>query len=227
MRPRKTTRGAADGGTNDRWLAQLGEYVLGLLDPEDQDTLEAAIAGSLPLQHELAALRRTIAAADTEGEALTPDPALRQRLLTSLDASEPHAGYVARIARLFDFSAARARRVLDAIGDPGAGWVEPGPIGVRLLHFEGGRAVADADCGLVELAPDCAFPMHVHRGDEWTLSLTGWAEEDSGRRFEPGDLSFRRDGTRHAILNRSDEAYVFAAVLFGGIHLDDDPVRTS
>jgi putative transcriptional regulator len=147
-----------------------------------------------------------------------PDPALRRRILASLDPTTRFEGFVARVAGLFDLPEARAREVLaagDAVQEQS--WVDAFVPGVRLFHLQGGERVAGADCGLVHLAPGVRFPAHRHLGREWTLSLAGSAREDGGEVWLPGDLVVREPGSAHSFLALGDEPYLFAAVLFEGL----------
>ena len=85
---------------------------------------------------------------------------------------------------------------------------------MRLLHFEGGARHAGADCGLVHIEPGTRFPLHRHVDDEWNFILQGMGEEeDTGRRWGPGDLFCNPAGTQHAFRAIGDEPLVFGAVV--------------
>jgi quercetin dioxygenase-like cupin family protein len=156
-------------------------------------------------------------------EVLTIEPSadLRARLLASVDPASLLAGFAPRLATFFDLPRERAGAILRAAGDVGgAEWVGTPLAGVRLQHFDGGPRFAGKDCGLVYLAPGTAFPAHGHEGDEWNLMLSGSIEEDSGERWEAGDLVIREDGTRHAFRAVGPHPALFAVILHGRIDLD-------
>jgi quercetin dioxygenase-like cupin family protein len=142
-----------------------------------------------------------------------PSPALRERVLASVDPARRLEGFVARTARLFDLSEERMREVLCAANSVSApSWVAVGPT-LRLFHFDGGPSRADADCGLVQVAAGASFPLHRHRGIEWNFVLSGAAEENSGELWLPGDLVLREPGTVHGYRVLPDEPVLFAVVL--------------
>ena len=154
-----------------------------------------------------------ILALDPETTAVEPRPALKAALLAS--AGSPLAGFTARFAALFDLASERGAELLRvAAGAPSTWEVLPPVPGVELLHFAGGARVASADCGLVRMAPGVRFPQHQHVGAEWTLVLSGEAEEEgTGARWAPGDLVHRPAGTAHAFRVTSAEPLVFGVVL--------------
>jgi putative transcriptional regulator len=156
-------------------------------------------------------------------EVLTIEPSadLRSRLLASVAPGSVLAGFAPRLATFFDLPRERAEAILGAAGDPaGAAWVGTPLAGVRLQHFDGGPRFAGKDCGLVHLAPGTAFPVHAHVGDEWNLMLSGTIEEDSGERWEAGDIVIRTDGSRHAFRAVGPSPAVFAVILHGRIDVD-------
>jgi quercetin dioxygenase-like cupin family protein len=155
-----------------------------------------------------------------EDGALQPSEALRRRVLASVDPATPLAGFAPRLATFFDLPSERTLEILAAARGAGAAAWEPAFVaGVRLHHLAGGPRVEAADCGLVELAPGTTFPRHLHRGDEWSFILAGSAEEESGERWEPGDLVHRPPGSCHAFRAVGASPLVFAVVLRGGIDL--------
>jgi len=168
------------------------------------------------------ALHPDLLAGDERSEPIAPSAGLRDAVLRSVTPAFWLDGFAARFAALFDIGIERAREILAAAGDPArAPWVVAGELGVRLLHFEGGSRVADADCGLVQIGAEVRFPRHRHRGDEWSFILAGSGEEEgTGSRWEPGDLVVRRAGTSHAFRAIGPEPLLFAVVLRGGIDLE-------
>jgi putative transcriptional regulator len=156
-------------------------------------------------------------------EVLTIEPSadLRARVLASVDPASRLAGFAPRLAAFFDLPGERAAAILREVADVGgAAWVGTPLAGVRLQHFDGGPRFAGKDCGLVYLAPGTDFPAHAHQGDEWNLMLSGTIEEDSGERWEAGDLVIRTDGSQHSFRAVGPAPAVFAVILHGRIDLD-------
>jgi quercetin dioxygenase-like cupin family protein len=159
---------------------------------------------------------------------VSPRPALRASLLRSIGRESALGGFAERVATFFDLPAARGLELarLAARADE-APWVDGQAsgllpfAGVRLLHFEGGPRVAEADCGLVSVAPGVRFAEHSHAGEEWSLVLAGSAEEEgTGVVWRAGDVVHRAAGSAHAFTITSREPFVFAVVL-------DDRIRFS
>jgi putative transcriptional regulator len=145
---------------------------------------------------------------------LAPSPALRERVLASVNPESRFEGFVERVARLFDLPEARAREILrtaDQIASPT--WVGIPIPGVQLMHLEGGPQRVGHDCGLVHVAAGASFPKHRHLGLEWNLVLSGAAEEDSGCLWLPGDLLLRGPETCHGYRVLPDQPVLFAVVL--------------
>lgn len=164
-------------------------------------------------------------------EPVQPSASLRAAVLGSLAAPGALSGLTRRMAQLFDLAEARAGELL-AIAQrrEDSAWVAA-PLeitrkrdGTRLVHFDGGPRVTDADCGLVSVEPGVRFTEHTHEGDEWSLVLVGAAEEEgTGATWLPGDLVHRAAGSRHAFRVTSAEPFVFAVVLEGPIRPAEDP----
>jgi quercetin dioxygenase-like cupin family protein len=169
--------------------------------------------------------------ADEAAPPVAPSDALRAAVLRSASARDALAGFTRRVAALFDLPESRVAELLGAAQRPDAAPWQPAQLspahvaeGVRLLHFSGGARVAEADCGLVHIAPGVRFVEHTHSGDEWAFVLAGAAEEEgSGAVWLPGDLVHREAGTRHAFRVTSAEPFVFAVVLEGPIRPHEEP----
>jgi putative transcriptional regulator len=168
-------------------------------------------------------LERDLLALDPEAEAPLPRPELRAALLASIEGESKLAGFGARFAALFDLAGERTRELLRVAAGAPADWEQMGRVaGVELLHFSGGTRVASADCGLVRIAPRVRFPRHVHLGDEWSLVLSGSAEEEeTGAFWAPGDVVHRAAGSAHAFRVTSREPFVFGVVLHDRIELSE------
>ena len=156
-------------------------------------------------------------------ERATPSAELRAAVLASASRGTPLAGFGPRLAGFLDLGRERAAELLHAVARAGqAPWVDEGPPGVQLLHFEGGPRHAGADCGLVRLAPGVRFPRHRHGGEEAAFVLAGEAEEeDTGVVWRPGDVVLRAAQTVHAFRALGDVPFVFAVVLHGGFEIEE------
>ncbi|MDO4815049.1 MAG: cupin domain-containing protein [Bacillota bacterium] len=70
---------------------------------------------------------------------------------------------------------------------------------------------------VVTLEKDCGLGYHMHKGDgEYYYALSGEAEyNDNGHitTLKAGDTAFCPDGEGHAIVNHSDEPFVFIALI--------------
>jgi putative transcriptional regulator len=154
-------------------------------------------------------------------EVLTIEPStdLRARLLASTDPGSRLAGFGPRLAAFFDLSEGRASEILRDAGHVSEPWERTPLPGLHLFHFAGGPRFAGKDCGLVHLAEGTTFPVHVHHGDEWNLLLSGTIEEDTGERWEAGDVVVRSDGTRHGFRSVGPGPAIFAAILHGRIEI--------
>ncbi len=160
-----------------------------------------------------------------ENEFAAPSPHLRGAVLATVAPGTRFEGFVRRLATFLDLGELRARELVAQVSrvssDP---WVDDTVDKVRLLHFDGGPRVAEADCGLVHVEPGSSYPLHRHRGDEWAFVLQGNAEEDSGRVWRPGDLVRNPAGSVHAFRALGPEPFVFAVVLHDGIDFEDEGV---
>ena len=189
---------------------------LGELDDREREAIEAELADSAELQSELAAIDATLAELAHAAPALEPSAGLRDRLLASTDPETPWEGFVTRLTELFDLAADRVREIMRA---PADAWTTGEYPNAALLHFDGGPRLATADCGLVRIAPNASFPHHSHGGDEWSLILSGRAEEDTGVIWEPGDLIHTGADKAHTFRALGEEPFVFAVVLEAPIAL--------
>lgn len=157
-------------------------------------------------------------------EPIAPSPALRGRVLASLDPATRLEGFVARFARLFDLGEPRARELIEIARAPAVeGWEATPLPGLHLYHFAGGPRFASADCGLVHLAAGTTFPRHRHLGVEWNFILSGSAEESDGSLWQPGDLLIREADTIHGYRALAEEPLLFAVIQEGGLEILRDP----
>jgi quercetin dioxygenase-like cupin family protein len=136
-----------------------------------------------------------------------PSPSARNRLLRTVRLSR----FAQPVADLFHVSLERARAYLSSLTE-GSAWhtlIE----GVGLMHLEGGEAVAGADVGFVQVAPDLAFPAHLHGGEERNVVLEGSLIEADGTIFRAGDTFTHPPGSQH-LFRSGPEGVVFAVVVW-------------
>jgi len=194
-------------------------YALGILDPDEHDIVERAVAADPSLLAELVSLQDVAAQMIAAPSPVIPNEEVKIRLMASIGGGR-FERYAARMGNLFDVSMDRAREIL-AMADRRASWVEPIPgIGVQLIHFGGGPKHHAADCGFVRLAPGAAFPPHTHLGEEHTLVLSGTlVDRTHGRTLGPGDEMVQGRGeTPHDIAAGPDET-IFVTLATDGIQL--------
>jgi Cupin domain len=194
-------------------------YALGVLDVEEMRIVEHAIAGDAALAAELDACQETADALSESIGPVTPSPDVKHRLLASVGGGR-FESFSARLALLFDLTVDRARELLGLIERP-ASWVAQVP-GISLIHFDGGPAMAAADCGFVRLGRGMVFPVHTHLGEETVIVLSGRVQNPTdGREVGPGDAYISAEGTSHHIVCVGDEDCIYAlravnGVSFGG-----------
>lgn len=195
-------------------------YALGVLDADESQVVERAVAADPALAAELAALEASTAELVTP---IAPSPDVHARLMASIGggAFERFSG---RMASLFDVTVERAREILGLVERP-ASW-EIGAPGVHLVHFAGGPAYAAADCGFVRLDPGTPFPLHTHVGEEVSLVLAGrLRDRATGQIFQPGDEIAGGAGASHDVVCEGTEPCMYAARAMDGIAIGGTPVR--
>jgi putative transcriptional regulator len=194
-------------------------YALGVLDADEAELVERAIAADPALAAELVALQ---AASDALVEPIAPAADVHARLMASTGGGR-FEKLSARMASLFDVTVERAREILGLIERP-ASWEQPMP-GLGLVHFDGGPAYEAADCGFVRLAPGTAFPHHSHQGEEVSLILAGTLRDHTGRTYGPGDEIVSPAGSEHDVMCDGDTDCIYAARAIHGISIAGAPAR--
>lgn len=193
-------------------LEDLLALVLDELPAPRRTVLERRIAGDPELVHELRAARELLGSV---AAGLPPAPASatgRQALLAALDSGARYRPFAAEVARHFDLPLAQMRALLDTIDDE-ARW-EPGRMpGVRLLHVQGGPAVAARDVGFVWLQRGVATPYHHHLEPEVVYVLAGTLRDSDGVLYLPGEAMLMAPGTEHDLRAGEDADTLFAVVL--------------
>jgi putative transcriptional regulator len=190
-------------------------YALGILESDEAILVERAVASDAALAAELAAYQQTADALGSAIEPVAPSPAIKQRLLASVGGGRYEA-FSARMAKLFDVTLDRARELLGLIERP-ASWVPQIP-GISLVHFDGGPAVAAADCGFVRMGPGVMFPPHTHLGEEVVTILAGQIRDvPNDRLIGPGEDYVQTEGTTHYLICVGTEDCIYASRAMNGI----------
>lgn len=194
-------------------------YALGILEADEAQVVERAIADDPALAAELFAYQRT---AESMVAPVAPSEAVYTRLTASLGGGR-FEKFSGRMASLFDVTVDRARELLGLIERP-ASW-EAGAPNCDLVHFDGGPAYANADCGFVRLAPHALFPLHTHAGEEVSFILAGTlTDRRTGRAYMPGEEIVEAAHTEHDVI-AGDEEVLYVARALDGILVGGAPVR--
>lgn len=190
-------------------------YALGILESDEAKVVERAIAADAALAAELAAYQQTADAIGSAIQPVAPSSDVKLRLLASIGGGRFEA-FSARMAKLFDVTVDRARELLSLIERP-ASWVPQIP-GISFVHFDGGPAVAAADCGFIRLALGAMFPPHTHLGEEAVTILSGQIHDvTNDRMVVAGDDYVQPEGTNHYLVCVGDEDCIFASRAMNGI----------
>lgn len=199
-------------------------YALGILEADEAAVVERAIAGDAALAAELASYQQTTAALGATIQPVAPSAAVKQRLLASIGAGRFEA-FSGRMAALFDVTVDRARELLGLIERP-ASWIPQIIPGISLVHFEGGPALATADCGFVRIVPGGIFPPHTHLGEEIVTILHGQLHDvPNDRLIQPGDDYVQAEGTTHHLVCVGPEDCVYASRAINGIEIGGQRAR--
>lgn len=197
-------------------------YALGVLEPDEAQVVERAIANDAALAAELAGYA---ASTDLLVAPIAPPVDVKARLLASIGQGR-FESFTSRLANLFDVTVERARELVGLIERP-ASWHREAP-GISLVHFEGGPAYAAADCGFIRIDPGGVFPPHKHVGEETSIVLQGrMRDAASGRVLGPGDDLLQVQGSEHHLVCEGDEPCIFAARAVDGIEVAGAPARPS
>ncbi|HEY1232032.1 MAG TPA: cupin domain-containing protein [Candidatus Binatia bacterium] len=166
---------------HENWLEIADFYVAGVLESNELAEFKAHLsAGCLQCQTRIRETQDAIAAIPASLEAISPAPAVKERILTRIDTEK--AGLVFIHA------------------DEGA-WIETEPgIFAKILNMDGERGRLTA---LVRLAPGSRYAAHRHLGSEEVLVLEGSCY-CGGRLLRKGDYHRAEVGSIHVEM-RTDE----------------------
>lgn len=189
-------------------------YALGILESDEANVVERAIANDPQLASELAGYQ---ASAEMLVVPVTPSADVKARLMSSVGGGRLEK-FSQRMGSLFDVTVDKAREFLGLIERPTSWHPEAG--GISLVHFDGGPAFAAADCGFVRLEPGAVFPPHKHMGEEASVVLQGHVRDSaSGRLLGPGDELLQPQGSEHHLTCEGNEPCIFAARAMNGIEV--------
>jgi hypothetical protein len=199
---------------------RVGELLLGDVADDERAAMEAHAAACVRCAE---ALLLGLEAFALVGASLPPEPlppSLRGRLMARI-APRPLAGFVDKLAELFDVTPVRARALIDRLDTPAA-W-EPGPIADSwvMMVADPGPKLAGAFCGFVKMGQAISWPRHTHLGTEHMLVLSGGFKQDDGVAVHPGMVHTMSEGSSHSFVIFDGEPCIAAAVVHGGVRFDD------
>ncbi len=188
-------------------------YALGILEADEVAAVDRAVAADPALAAELVSFQRV---AESMVVPVAPPAHVKVQLMASLGAGR-FERFASRMASLFDVTVPRAQEILGLIERPSS-WEDRLP-GISIVHFDGGPAVATADCGFIRLAPGTTFPPHTHPGEEITLVLAGQLRHGD-RILGPGDeVGLAPSTETHIVATEGDEPCVYASMTREGIEI--------
>jgi len=189
-------------------LASL--YVLGALAAGEQGAFEAELRANAELRHLVRSLQRTTGLLAMTSPAMTPPPALKDKVLARIDA----AGTAPASQLTSPASALAGFRFVDAACEHGWKKLPVPGAWIKLLSIERERGYAVL---LGKLEPGARYPAHLNIGPEDFYVLTGDLHIGQ-RRLAPGDFHHADGGSQHGE-NHSVEGCTLLAVL-----TTDDPL---
>lgn len=196
-----------------------------LRDPESDPGLRLLAAAAAELRGAEARPDDALAAAFLESEtpeALSADAADRALArIDQLEAIDSKAASLAGAARAGRYLAELTllpdpiREAVYAAMERGGRWLFSGP-GIRRLDLPTG---GEGKTLLLRIEPGAGVGRHDHKGDEYTLVLTG-SFHDGHRRYGPGDVNIGREGFVHQPVADPGEVCYALGVEFGGAKFD-------
>jgi anti-sigma factor ChrR (cupin superfamily) len=167
-------------------------YVLGSLSLEERAELEAHLRACDLCRREVESLESVLGDLAALAPAMSPPPALKERLLARVRESEPS---VTQPWKQWLPATSEAGLTLVRAGE--GAWEPSGVDGVEIrrlfLDRENDRATM-----LVRMAPGTSYPAHVHGGAEECYVLQGDLDV-AGTRMVAGDYQRATSGSLHGI----------------------------
>jgi putative transcriptional regulator len=202
---------------------RIADLLLGDISDAERESLEAHVAGCPRCNRELLHAADAFAALALALPAEAPPPALRGRILDDVKAPRL-AGFIDKLAELFDITRGKARALLDRIDDPAAWMAGPVPDSWVMMSDVRGPKLDGAFCGFVKMGPSVKWPAHRHLGREYMLVLEGGFKQHDGVEVHPGDLHVMEEGSAHGFTIFEGETCISAAVIYGGVTFEDPSV---
>jgi hypothetical protein len=204
---------------------RLDLWALGVLTPVEAKEIDAHLVGCRSCAGAAAKANEAIAFVALSLAPVTPRPQVRARLLAGAEGKGRLAQWASQLAKFFDLGVEKARGLLDAVDEPAA-WEDDTVPGLLLMHFQGGPALAGADCGLIRFPAGIEWPLHKHLGDEQMFVLEGGFVEDGGAEYRAGAILKKAAGTQHSFTIMPDRDCVCAVSLIEGIEMPiGNPIR--
>ena len=197
----------------------LIDYVLGLATESERQLIEEGMEQSASLRDRVASLRDTVAMPGLAVVPMQPDSDLQNQIFNSIGPVPTYSGFVGRLSVFLDLPEKRVSEILAYLESPEKYLEQSGLPGIRKLEVEAGLRHADSDCALFLMERESVFPQHSHLGEEWGFILQGEAREDSGRRYQPGDIVYKTKEQKHSFTSIGKLPFVFF-VVHNGISFD-------
>jgi anti-sigma factor ChrR (cupin superfamily) len=186
-------------------------FALGLLSAAEQQQFAAEVRANSELREFLRSLQRTVDQVALAAPARTPPPALKQKLLSRIQARRTPGSPRPSLP-----SAAILSGLHFVRSDESSGW-KPLPVRgawIKLLSFEPERGYAVL---LGKLEPGVRYPAHTNAGPEDFYILTGDLHV-SDQILGPGDFHHADAGSLH------EENYSVAGCTLLAVLTTDDPL---
>lgn len=198
----------------------LALYAMDLLDGSERDEVERHLAAKPDAFEVLASFEDTFHALSLEApEVGAPSAGLLAGILPATEGVGRFDAYVSTIAAMIDYTAEKARALVDSL-DEALSWVAgPSPESM-LVHFDPGPRVAPALVGFVKVKAGARFPVHTHVGSEVVFVLQGAFEDEDGTVVRRGERREMADGTTHDFTALEGPDLIYLVVLEKGVEFD-------
>jgi anti-sigma factor ChrR (cupin superfamily) len=192
----------------------------GLHTMADEKSIDRHLRECAECKRKLRAAEKHVAEVVALAPAAAPSPALRQRLLRSIDETPRLSRFKEIVASMLDISIDKALTYLKALDDPDQ-WQKTPFDGVTRIPVEGGPQTVGAVAHFVRVEPGKIVPMHSHFGPETGVFLQGRGRGDDGALTVLGELDERATGTAHSVAALPGVASVMLVVARGGVRFGE------